>query len=55
MKACGPRMMGLTICELEAIASGEVEAEECEVETAALILASLDEQDARAEKRFEEM
>ena len=39
VKACGATLRGLTMAELEAIASGSVECPECEVEMAQMLLA----------------
>lgn len=54
MKACGARLMGLGRAELEAIAFCETDSEECEVETARLLLATLDAETAAQSTDTEE-
>ena len=48
MKACMGNLWHLTRDELEALAAGEIDAPECEVEGAQLILSTLAEQEKRA-------
>ena len=47
MKACGARLQRLSRRELEAIATGAVECEECEVEMAQTLLREIERREYR--------
>ena len=52
MKACAARLQGLPRRELEAIAAGAVECEECEVEMAQLMLAEAERRAYRERQQW---
>ena len=52
MKACGARLQRLSRRELQAIAVGEVECEECEVEMAQTLLREIERREYRERQEW---